>query len=663
VLRTKLFLGFALLVITSGVLSILIGVRTIDHRITEEAQSRVRLDLRSAWAEVNNELDDIESVLRAVADSQSLAGLCERGEWDDPAQRLRFERARVREGLDFLELVSPEGVVVMRSAPPDVVGDSRLADATVAGAMRGEAGAAMTVLSSTELERMGVGLAEQAFLELDDTPGSRRLQKAEETRAMAMVGAVPVTRGSRVLGIVHGGVLVNRNHALVDRIHDVVFQNETYQGRPLGTATLFLGDSRVATTVRHENGTRALGSRASREVADRVLDNGLPWVDKAMVVGEWRLTAYEPIRDGLGKVIGMLYVGILKAPYEDAARSVAWNFVLISVFVLLVALVLAFTIAGRLARPIHRLVEASNRMRHGDNPGPVPTGSACKETEELIVAFNEMSATLTEREQSLRVLNRSYMETLGFVSHELRSPVSSIMNYGFLLRQNSLGALNEKQHQAVERIEAGGKRLVEMIRHYLNLSRIENGELEPAPAEVRVVRDVLEPLVTSLESELEERGMALAQEIDPGVVLRADTNQVREVFENLVGNAIKYGRAGGAIRLEATPLDGSFEFTVWNEGEGFSPDEAGDLFQKFSRLKRGGRADHEKGTGLGLFITKHIVEGHGGRIEAASAPGEWASFTFTLPRWDPGPGPAASRDRAGGARSGAREPSGSGVVA
>ena len=89
-----------------------------------------------------------------------------------------------------------------------------------------------------------------------------------------------------------------------------------------------------------------------------------------------------------------------------------------------------------------------------------------------------------------------------------------------------------------------------------------------------------------------------------------------------------------AIRVTAEPVNGFVEFAVWNEGDGFPPDKVNDLFQKFVRLHDQENVSKQKGTGLGLFISKHIVEAHGGRIEASSEHGEWAAFTFTLPRWD-----------------------------
>jgi two-component system NtrC family sensor kinase len=448
---------------------------------------------------------------------------------------------------------------------------------------------------------------------------------------MVMQAAVPIKNGNRIVGIVYGGRLINRNHDLIDRIHDAVYKDELYKGTPMGTATIFLHDSRIATTVRRTNGNRALGTRVSKEVADRVLDNGKAWIGDAFVVEDWYITAYEPIRDGFGEIVGMLYVGILKKPFGHTARNIALVYVFLSLFVLLVALVVAFILAGRLAQPIHRLVAASNSMSNGSKPSPVTTEHACHETSALIQAFNQMTDKLAEREQKLTALNRSYMDMLGFVSHELKSPVATMMNYVYLLQHQKLGPLNEKQMKAVRSISSNSTRLVEMVRHYLNLSRIENAELEPVKSRVDINDEIISPILESMEGELAEKGMRVENRIPNGTLVYGDKNMMREVFENLLSNAYKYGRDGGEIMLGSEVSGDFLQFRVRNEGEGIPPERMNELFRKFSRLEESEMARKQKGTGLGLFITRNIVEAHGGTIRAESEPGQWTEFILTLP--------------------------------
>ena len=630
-LKTKLFRGFALLVVLFGALSALVAVRTLTRRVVEEAQTRVRLDLRSAWHVYDSRIREIETVVRMAASKQAVEETAATAVWTNDDTQARLERMRVSFGLDFLGVASAEGVVTLRSAPPHLTGDYRVADPILSAALKGAVASGTVVMSRDELEREAEGLAGRAFLEIKPTPHARLSPKQVEDRGLVVMSAAPIQKGSTVLGAVYGGVLVNRNSGLVDSIRNIVYDDESYGGAPVGTATIFLNDVRVATTVRGEDGNRALATRVSKEVAECVLDNGRPWDAEAFVVRDRYLTAYDPILDPAGRTIGMLYVGILKRPFQDYGRGIIVKYLLISLFALCVALVLAFVIAGRLALPIHRLVESANRWREGERPPPVSTDRACDETERLIRAFNQMTATLVDREESLKATNRSYMETLGFVSHELKSPVATIMNYVYLLGELKLGPLSEKQMKAVHSIDANSRRLVEMVRHYLNLSRIENRDLSPVRGRVAVGEEILLPLLHAAEADVQGRGMRVVNEIGEDVVLHADRNMVREVFENLLSNAVKYGRQGGEIAFRSHIEGAMVAFAVRNEGAGVPRERLPELFQKFSRLEGTPEASRQKGTGLGLYITKHIIEAHGGRVSADSEPGTWMEFTFTLP--------------------------------
>lgn len=639
-LRTKLFKAMAALVLVVGVLSAALGIRMIQTRVVAEAQERVWLDLSSERAHFRYRMAEIETILRLAAFKRITI---EAVAADEPSGELhtRLEMIRNRFGLDFLSAVDEEGLVVVRTAPPYAVGDFMGGNASVARALGGESGVSMEVLSAVQLEREAEGLAERAYLPLEATPRARPTERQAESRGMVMMAAVPVHDGVRVVGALYGGVLLNRNHALVDGIEEVVYGSKQYGGAPMGTVTLFLDDCRIATTVRLPNGNRALGTRASKEVADQVLDNERPWIGPAFVVSRRYLSAYDAIRNGRGEVIGMLYVGILEQPFRDMGRNLMLRYAALLVFALALALWLAFVLAGVVSGPLQRLIEAANRHRRGERPGPVPEEGGSRETRTLILAFNEMTAALAEREarlaemnESLAALNRSYMETLGFVSHELKSPIAAMINYMYLLRHGKLGATTEKQDRALRLIDGNIKRIVEMARHYLNLSRIENGEMEPVRSRVDVAAEVLEPLLDSMQEELAARRMKIESRVGPEVALRADLNQVREIFENLLSNAVKYGAEGGRVEI-AGRRDGAMAvFEVGNEGPGIPADRIGALFQKFSRLEGQPGVRTQKGTGLGLFITKHIVEAHGGTIGVESRPGEWTVFRFTLPCFD-----------------------------
>ncbi len=142
-------------------------------------------------------------------------------------------------------------------------------------------------------------LAEQARFTFIDTPKARVAagHGGDRRHDVEGGGADPRCRRTSVLGIVYGGVLLNRNFEIVDRIKQTVFQNLEYKGKDIGTATIFQDDLRISTNVKNEDGSRAIGTRVAEDVYEQVVRKGKPWIGRAFVVNHWYIAAYEPIRD------------------------------------------------------------------------------------------------------------------------------------------------------------------------------------------------------------------------------------------------------------------------------------------------------------------------------------------------------------------------------
>jgi two-component system, NtrC family, sensor kinase len=646
-LRTKLFLAFAALALLLGGLSAALGVRALHRHAVEQAQNRAALDLGGAWMALQTRLREIELAAEFLAGDTALAAAAAEGRWDDPAARARLAAGLAATGLDFLTLADADGLARIRPLTPGADGDDVSGGPVWTRARDGRAAAGVEIWTADRLAREAPELAARARIALRPTEAAAAAAApAVEDRGLVLLAAAPVLRDGVLHGVLQGGLLLNRNHALVDQIADLVYRGEEYEGHALGTATVFLDDRRIATTVRDRDGGRALGTCASREVAAQVLERREPWVGRAFVVRDWHLTAYDPILDPDGRVLGMLYVGLLEQPYLDLARRAAVRHGLLVLLGIAAALGLAFPVAGRIAQPIHRLAEAARTLADGHPHAAVAGARACEELDMLIHDFNRMADALGEREAGLREvqrrleetntrlrgLNASYMDMLGFVSHELKSPVAALHNYLWTLERGKLGPLNERQTKVLRVMDGIQKRMAEMVRHYLGLSRIESGEFKPAPARLRLRADAIHPVVESLHDDLEGRGMRLELDVDEAMEIDADPAQVREVFDNLIGNAVKYGRDGALIRVTAQFADGAVRATVWNEGEGIPADRLAEVFGKFKRLEPTAPGRQRRGTGLGLFITRHIVEAHGGTIDVASEPGHWVEFRMVIPQ-------------------------------
>jgi signal transduction histidine kinase len=237
------------------------------------------------------------------------------------------------------------------------------------------------------------------------------------------------------------------------------------------------------------------------------------------------------------------------------------------------------------------------------------------------------------RIEQLEASKRAYMEMLGFVSHELKNPIASLITEGRLLGEGYLGDLSEKQADMVAKMVRKGEYLLNLTREYLDLSRLEEGKLEPSfQKDVDLETAVLEPALEVVLPQFEEGGIRLERELQGDKVLAdCDPDLLKVVAVNLLGNAAKYGDKGGRAAVGLRADGGTVRLSVWNEGPGFPPGEKVRLFRKFSRLKTPELLSR-KGSGVGLYTSWWIVRQHAGRIWGESEHGSWARFTFEIPR-------------------------------
>ncbi len=645
--RTKLLLGFELVVAITATVITWAGFSFISRTVTKEAMLRVEMDLGGAWSAYEAEKSRLQTVVGMASQREFLR------------EALRFRRGldtisgeldalRRKYDLDFLGLTDSQGRVVARGRSPYAAGDPAWANPILRRALSGTAGVGTVVVPAEALNTEGEELATRAYIPVVHTERALPTARVAEDRGLALQTAIPILDPSeRVLGVLYGGILLNRKFALVDRIRDVVFGNKTYEGKPVGTVTLFLGDVRIATNVMLDPGTRALGTRVSGEVYDKVLVRGQRFADRAFVVNDWYLSAYDPVRDPEGNTIGILYVGLLEKKYLEYRSGFAVQFLGISFLALVLSGAVAFSVSGGFRDPVRRLVQATREVSAGNLKTRVHVDHASREMVELAQAFNSMTEALEVRTSELQQAssalekalaeaedkNLAYLETLGFVTHELKSPLASIVFAIGSLREHILGPLNEPQEAILKAADSSTEYLRSTIANYLNLSRVEEGELKLTLTTVSFRSDILAPLLGRVsELAAERKKMRIVCDIPEDLVGTCDRDQIACVFQNLLSNAIKYGREQGEIRIgtEQDSRTGLRRFNVWNEGIGFDRDAAAKLFQKFFRLGAAA-ASTKPGTGLGLFVARKIVERHGGRLWAESEPGQWANFVFTLP--------------------------------
>ena len=256
----------------------------------------------------------------------------------------------------------------------------------------------------------------------------------------------------------------------------------------------------------------------------------------------------------------------------------------------------------------------------------------------IIIEMVTLYENLSKTAQELAQLNRLKDEFLSTVSHELKTPLTTIKGFVTVILNGEAGALNDEQNQFLTIVDQSVNRLMHLIANLLDLSRL-NGKVEMELAEVdlaELIRDsVSNMLIKAKENNV---GISIAPDVKSLPAVYADLRWIRQVVDNLLLNAIKYSGAGASVTVSGRRENEMAVVSVSDTGPGIHADEHTLIFDKFYRGKSS--ADQAQGTGLGLAISKSVVEKHGGRIWLESAPGAGSKFMFSLPVAKAGRGPA-----------------------
>jgi len=619
-LRTRILISFFSVIMVFAISVAVFGFYVIENDIIKREQDKVKNDLNSAREMYHEESEKLKDVVRFTA----LRFFIKDAILNNDNERLKKELEEIRkaESLDILTLTNKNGQVIVRSRNPSVSGDNQAQDELVSKVLSDEKIIAGTVIVPTEeLLKEGTVLAERAHIKFIPTAKAKPSPETEQTSGMMIKAAAPVFGyDGNFIGVLYGGNLLNRNYRIVDKVKETVYQGGKYKGEDVGTVTIFQGDLRISTNVRAKDGTRAVGTRVSEEVNEQVLVKGLPWIGRAFVVTAWYKTAYEPIRNIGGEIIGILYVGILEQPFVDMARRDFFVFLAMAFIATLLAGALALVLAGAISRPLKRMLKATNRLSEGNLGYKIDAKTGTSELNALVASFNEMSSRLSEREHSLIIskerlaaLNETYLDLVGFVSHELKGMLATINMNAMSVRDGLFGPINSKQKQALESATRVLGHLMETVKKFLDLSRIEKGELKLNKVEVSLREDVFDGCLETFAGEMAEKQMEVNNNIQPEFRVNGDLDLLLVVANNLVGNAVKYGFEKGKIVLNSEDLGDKVQIEIYNDSRPIGEEDRGRLFKRFSRLSVP-QDKKVKGTGLGLFITKEIIAKHGGDI-------------------------------------------------
>jgi signal transduction histidine kinase len=626
-----------------GLILLLWGDSAIDRLLA----GRIRADLAVAQGYFERVQAEIGSGTQAVADSQRLARALARRdprERDEHLATLLVE-ARAAHRLDFLRLLP--------------------ANADGLPGPRGT-GAALAVMTPAQLDALAPGLAARAHITLLPTDGAAPSDRAVEPSGLVLIAHARIEDADGgTAGWLQGGVLLNRNLGVIDHINEIVYPEGSLAFGSRGTATLFLDDVRISTNVRlfgDPEAERAIGTRVSAAVREAVLGRGETWLDRAFVVKDWYVSGYLPLADANGLRVGMLYVGFLEQPFVAVKYAVLAGIGVLFFVVMLAAAWWSMRSAARIFRPLERMTETMRRVESGDATARVGALAADDEIGRLGATLDhlldavddktralqrwgdELDAKVAERTAALQATQQQLVRserlaTLGqltaSIAHEINNPIAVIQGNLDLLRL-TLGEAAAPVHDEIRLIDAQVERMRLIVTQLLQHARPTE---YAGYAETLDPAEVMQASLVLVRHLLERARVQLDLRAVPGATPPVTINrqELQQVLINLMVNAVQAMEAmaatpareaatGRVLRLD-TRVDAArarVAITVQDNGPGLSEATLAALFQPFFTTRR-------DGNGLGLWISRGLLERYGGTLQAANQPGGGAVFTIELP--------------------------------
>ncbi|KRS11461.1 histidine kinase [Roseovarius atlanticus] len=586
---------------------------------------------------------DVAALARSTRFREAMAGA--------DANMVRFlDTERRSLGLDFLYYL-PE--------PP-----ARAAAETwpvIAAALKGGSATDIDILSGDQLAAIDPGLAMRARLPLIPTEAAVPTERVVEDRGMIVHTATDLGAAGGA-GVLVGGILLNRNLDFIDTINALVYQSDDAADvERQGTATLFLEDVRVSTNVRLFEGERALGTRVSAVVRNRVLDEGRTWLDRAFVVNDWYISGYLPLTDSFSRRVGMLYVGFLEAPFVAEKRSA---FILVfSAFVgvLLLTIPLFLRMAGGIFSPLERMNQTMKRVEGGQLDARIGAVSSRDEIGQVAAHLDELLDQVQERDRALRSwadelntrvedrtaelreanekLETTYQqlvmseklasigEITAGVAHEINNPVAVIQGNIDVIRETLADDATPLMTE-LNLIDRQIARINAIVGKLLQFARPSEFNAFSEHVEVAAVLDDCLVLVDHVISRRNVTVTTHRAEDAPPV--RINPGELQQVIINLVVNAVQAmdgpGELSLSIRAERRDGQSGTALVVADTGPGIANERLNTVFDPFYTTKPG------EGTGLGLSVSQTLIRQSGGLISVRNRDTGGAEFTVWLPQ-------------------------------
>jgi signal transduction histidine kinase len=608
--------------------------------------TKVRSDLAVAHGYFGQVQSDVGSGTRAIAESHAL--VLALNNKSNQALQTQLTQTQQRLGFDFINLYSPQGQLLTASWD---VGRTpqHAATATNLSAQAATEGAVAPIqrLSQAELLALAPHLADRLNIPIIPTASAIPSARTQEDQALVMLSTAPVRDAAgQLVAWLRAGVLLNQNLPLIDHINKIVYPEGSLPLGSAGTATLFLDDVRITTNVRLFQDKRAIGTRVSQAVHDAVLGRGETWLDRAFVVNDWYVSGYEPLVDGSGQRVGMLYVGYLETPYRMTKFGILA--LIVGIFALAMVLAAWFSIhrARSIFQPVERMNDTMRRVEEGEPRARVgevvardELGALASHLDQLLDVIadktlslqrwgEELDAKVAARTQELSLSNQSLQlaqaqlvkseklaaigQLTASVAHEINNPIA-VMQGNLDLVREILGEYAEPVHTELKLMDQQVDRMRLIVTQLLQYARPNDyaGYVEPVD-----VNAALSSSLVLVEHLLARTKIRIERELKATLQAPINRQELQQVLINLMINAIQAMPDGGTLTLRtANQTDAQGRPGVVTEvcdtGNGLTEAVRERLFSPFFSTKN-------DGNGLGLWISVGLVERYGGGITAVN---------------------------------------------
>ncbi|MGD0869246.1 MAG: cache domain-containing protein [Bryobacteraceae bacterium] len=637
-LKARLIWSYLIILGTGGLATSLVGSWIVSSTIMMQARRAVDHDFATARTVYEQQLEALKLSVEFAAAGTTVQHYLAGG---DPGSLSGYlERIRQDLGFDFLSLTDRKGRVVFRVSQPGRTGDDASSVSVVRAALAGKIAAATETLPAGLLGSEDPGLRARVHLGAD---------AGGESPGMALVVAAPVGASSaQPMGALYGGILLNGNFGIVDRVWELLFRGDRFKDVDSGSVTIFERDVRISTNVRTRAGNRAVGTRAPSEVHEAVLNRGELWRGRTFVVKDWYMSEYAPIRNYDGDVIGILSVGILENTYTAIRNRVILSFFGIATLGFLLILGITYYMIRNITRPIGEMVAATRNIIAGrfdqevrsNSPGEIALlaesfNAMLKSLRQMKADLEEWGRTLEEKVKQrteelvamqARVAQSERLASLGMlaagVAHEVNNPLGGILALTGLTIEDM--PQDDPNRENLAEVIHQTERCRDIVKGLLEFSRQSKGNTEPLD-----LNKVLQDTLSLVEKQALFFNIDVVWKLDPELPhVIADRSQFQQVFMNILMNAVQAMNERGTITV-ATRYDRSrdtAEAAISDTGKGIPPEEIGHIFDPFFTTKESGH-----GTGLGLSIAYGIVTTHRGTISVRSELGKGSTFTVRMP--------------------------------